>query len=136
MGHPTHTAISSPTIRDVAPLVRRIPGAAKSGIDRATFIASLHAVADYFAEHPEIPTPHDVVMTHRTTIVDEQDDATRVSAVTRWGFANDAKIGTVARIGDVFPFHQAVVATLPLIENDGSRMVYRRAAQVRPGGTR
>ena len=60
---------------------------------RAAVIAAVHAFADFLAEHPEMPAPTMISALRFIHPHDEADESTRVSAVTRWAKANDAKIG-------------------------------------------
>jgi hypothetical protein len=95
-------------------------------------IATLHAAADWLAEHPEVPAPHEVTMVERTTIADQPDDDERVGAVERWARANDARVTTTGR-GAYFPVHDAVVASLPIVDRVAGRGVaitYRRVAML------
>lgn len=52
------------------------------GITRAHKIAALHAFAEFFAANPLIPIPESLTAVRLLTPEDEQDERTRVSAVT------------------------------------------------------
>ncbi len=63
-------------------LDQRIPG--KAG-DRVRAIAAIHAIAEFFAEHPEIPVPNAITLgAHHSGMSREQ--------VRRWAAMNDAKL--------------------------------------------
>lgn len=49
-------------------------------------------LADFLAEHPEVPMPDDVNVNHFQTAVDEPDESKRVNEVIAWGKANDARL--------------------------------------------
>lgn len=133
MGHQIHPVDIPTTGRP--PLPQRIPGAAFIGIERGLVIATIHAVAEHLAEHPELPAPDTMRLGQTTTIADLPDHDRRTGDLARWAHANDAKIGVFGP-GVYFPGHGALTATLPLVARDAGRgiaVTYRRIAQLAPG---
>jgi hypothetical protein len=59
---------------------------------RAAVIAAIHALAEWLAEHPEVPSPQAIELTHTTYQEDEVDEPIRMAAVIDWARANDAKL--------------------------------------------
>lgn len=56
--------------------------------ERARIVASIHALADHFAAHPEWPLPKTIIMTAERTPAEEVDEAIRVAPVLAWSSEN------------------------------------------------
>jgi hypothetical protein len=63
-----------------------------AGQSRAVKIATIHALADWFAQHPEHPMPDRLICARDITFEDEADEATRMAALESWAKANDITV--------------------------------------------
>jgi hypothetical protein len=54
--------------------------------ERARIIATIHAYAEWLAEHPEVPAPHNIVAHHHVTAGTLSE---RIDAVERFAAANE-----------------------------------------------
>jgi hypothetical protein len=88
---------------------------------RAAVIAAIHAMAEWLADHPEVPAPQSISLTHSTDQGVEVDEGIRMAAVIDWARANDAKL---------YESTQAVHAQLVIMTEivHGVRIVYDRMA--------
>jgi hypothetical protein len=88
---------------------------------RAAVIAAIHAMAEWLADHPEVPAPQSISLTHSTDQGVEVDEGIRMAAVIDWARANDAKL---------YESRDAVHAQLVIMTEivHGVRIVYDRMA--------
>ena len=87
---------------------------------RAAVVAALHAAADYFAAHPELPVPFELLMTGpNITSRDEVDEQLRVAGLLQWAAAAGATL---------FEGSTGVIASVPIATTGqhGVAVTYRR----------
>lgn len=86
--------------------------------DRARVIASIHALADYLAEHPEHPTPFEIMLTRYAV---DGDEPARVREVMDWAAAAG---------GRLFEGQNGVMGTVMLMDasHAGVEILYRQHA--------
>lgn len=86
---------------------------------RAHKIAALHAFAQYFADHPDVPVPDSVQGIYLITPADEIDEKTRVAVVRNGARAAGCGISQsgdyVSSLIPVLGKDQGVAATLTLL---------------------
>jgi hypothetical protein len=66
-----------------------VPAERPTPAPRATVIATIHALADWLAAHPEIPAPTQVTLKHTISADDEADEATRAAAAIAFATAHE-----------------------------------------------
>lgn len=91
---------------------------------RAQVIASIHALADYLAEHPEHPTPDKIQLEQAVTTKLEVDEAMRAHMIKSWVNANGGILHQSKMNGDVLLGR----VTLMSAEGFGVEVTYDRFA--------